>query len=46
MYSKEALCEKIIELYPEIGKCGIEISVEHDSKKKIWLLISKKESMN
>ena len=34
MYSKEALCSKIIALYPDIGKCGIDITVEHDPKKK------------
>ena len=34
MYSKEALCSKITALYPDIGKCGIDITVEHDPKKK------------
>jgi hypothetical protein len=42
MYSKEALCEKIITLYPDIGKCGIDITVEYDPKKKIWLVDLKK----
>jgi hypothetical protein len=42
MYSKEALCKKIITLYPDIGTCGIDIAVEYDSKKKIWLVDLKK----
>ena len=42
MYSKEALCEKIVALYPEIGKCGIDIAVEYDPKEKVWLVDLKK----
>jgi len=42
MYSKEALCEKIVALYPEIGKCGIDIAVEYDLKEKMWLVDLKK----
>ena len=42
MYAKEALCEKIITLYPDIGKCGIDIAVEYNPKKKIWLVDLKK----
>ncbi|OQX06775.1 MAG: hypothetical protein BWK76_25740 [Desulfobulbaceae bacterium A2] len=44
MYSKEALCEKIVTLYPEIGKCGIDIAVEYDIDMKIWLVDLKKGS--
>ncbi len=42
MYSQEDLCNKIIDLYPDIGKCGIDITVEYDSKQKIWLVDLKK----
>jgi hypothetical protein len=42
MYSKEELCDKIVSLYPDIGKCGIDITVEHDSEKKVWLVDLKK----
>ena len=42
MYSKEELCEKIITIYPEIGTCGIDIAVEYDPQKKIWLVDLKK----
>jgi hypothetical protein len=44
MYSKEELCKKITELYPDIGQCGIDITVEHDPIKKIWLIDLKKGS--
>ncbi len=44
MYSKEQLCKKITELYPDIGQCGIDITVEHDPSKKIWLIDLKKDA--
>ena len=44
MYTKETLCEKICELYPEIGTCGIDIIVEHDQEKKIWVVDLKKDN--
>ena len=43
MYSKEELCEKITALYPDIGTCGIDITVEYDPKKKVWLIDLKKD---
>jgi hypothetical protein len=43
MLDKEKLCEKIAELYPEIGKCGIEIDVTYDTKKKVWIVDLKKD---
>ncbi len=42
MYSKEELCKKITALYPDIGECGIDITVEYEPKKKIWLIDLKK----
>jgi len=42
MYSKEGLCEKIIALYPDIGKCDIDVSVEFDPKNNVWLVDLKK----
>lgn len=44
MYSKEELCKKITELYPDIGTCGIEITVEYDSQQKTWLIDMKKDN--
>ena len=44
MYSKEDLCKKITELYPDIGQCGIDITAEHDPIKKIWLIDLNKDA--
>jgi hypothetical protein len=44
MYNKEELCEKITELYPEIGKCGIDINVNFDAEKKAWVVDLVKDS--
>jgi hypothetical protein len=35
MIEKEELCEKIIALYPDIGKCGIDVNVEFDEDQNI-----------
>jgi hypothetical protein len=44
MYNKEELCEKITQLYPEIGKCGIDISVNFDAEKNAWVVDLVKDS--
>jgi hypothetical protein len=44
MYNKEALCQKITEIYPEIGQCGIDINVWFDDEKKAWVVDLVKES--
>ncbi|MBU0676381.1 MAG: hypothetical protein KJ950_17235 [Proteobacteria bacterium] len=44
MYTEKSLCNKITELYPDIGICGIDLAVKHDKKKKIWVLDLKKGS--
>jgi len=43
MYNEIELCEKIIEMYPEIGECGIDVDVEHDEQKNTWVVNLKKE---
>ncbi len=43
MHDKEALCEKIRELYPDIGACGIDVNVDYDKEKKAWVVDLKKE---
>lgn len=30
MIDKAQLCEKIVEIYPDIGQCGIDVEVETD----------------
>ena len=32
MFNKKALCDKIKEIYPEIGECGIDVDVEQELK--------------
>ena len=34
MLDREALCEKIISIYPDIGKCGMDIDVDYDVEKQ------------
>ena len=30
MIDKAELCSKIVEIYPDIGECGIDIDVDYD----------------
>ena len=43
MYDKKELCEKIIELYPDIGECGIDVDVDYDEAQKSWTVNLKKD---
>lgn len=43
MHDKKELCNKIIELYPEIGECGINVDVAFDEAKNVWLVDLKKD---
>ena len=43
MYDPNALCEKIRTLYPEIGQCGIDLTVAYDKKQKAWVVALKKD---
>jgi len=40
--TKEELCAKIEAIHPDIGKCGIEVDVEWNEKKKAWVVDLKK----
>ena len=44
MYSDKTLCDKIQEMFPEIGECGININVMHDDNKKAWVVDLKKDN--
>jgi len=35
---KKELCEKIMQIYPDIGKCGINLDVDYDEEKKSWVV--------
>jgi hypothetical protein len=36
MYEKTALCNKINEIYPEIGECDKDLKVVWDSERNVW----------
>jgi hypothetical protein len=44
MYNKDELCNKIKELYPDIGECGNDIAVEFDEAKKAWVVDLQKDT--
>ncbi len=37
MIDKSELCRKIMEIYPEIGQCDIDLDVHFDEEKKAWV---------
>jgi len=42
MHDKKELCEKITSIYPDIGTCGIDIDVNYDDGKNVWVVDLKK----
>jgi hypothetical protein len=42
--NKKELCAKIETLYPEIGRCGIEVDVEWNEAKKAWIVDLKRDN--
>ena len=38
MINKSELCNKIKEIYPDIGECGIDIEVGYDDKIGKWMV--------
>jgi hypothetical protein len=38
MHDKQELCKKIIDIYPEIGECGIDVKVDFDANKNVWIV--------
>jgi len=43
MIDKNVLCEKIRELYPDIGICGIDIEVTYEKEHQRWVVELKKD---
>ena len=43
MYNKRELCDKIVGMYPEIGQCGIDIRVDWNKTKNVWVIDLKKD---
>jgi hypothetical protein len=44
MIDKNELCEKIRQLYPDVGECGIDVATEYDTSQKSWVVHLKKGS--
>ncbi len=43
MYNKDELCAKIKDIYPDIGECGIDVSVDYDNEKNAYIVDLKKD---
>ena len=44
MIDKNELCQKIQEIYPDIGECGIDVIVAFDQANQRWTVDLKKEA--
>ncbi len=44
MHDKKELCNKIVKMYPEIGQCEIDIMVNWNDKKNVWVVDLKKDN--
>ena len=44
MISKAQLCEKIREIYPDIGQCGIDLDADYDAEQARWVVHLKKNN--
>jgi len=42
MHLKKELCDKIRSIYPEVGECGIDVTVDFDKAKNAWIVDLKK----
>ncbi len=43
MINEKDLCKKITTIYPDIGKCGIDVDVTFDKEKKVFTIDLKKD---
>jgi len=44
MIDKNVLCEKIREIYPDIGDCGIDVDATFDEENQRWAVNLKKDA--
>ncbi|MEJ2638188.1 MAG: hypothetical protein P8010_01300 [Desulfosarcinaceae bacterium] len=42
MIDRAELCEKIREIYPDVGECGIDVDVVYDDSRERWTVNLKK----
>jgi hypothetical protein len=38
MLNSQALCLQILEIYPDIGACGIDVKVDYDDQQSRWVV--------
>jgi hypothetical protein len=38
MYNNEEICKKIMEIYPDIGACGIDVQVAFDEAERAYVV--------
>ncbi|HHB75107.1 MAG TPA: hypothetical protein ENK84_00980 [Desulfobulbus sp.] len=38
MHDKQELCSRIVDMYPEIGQCEIDVAVDWDKEKNAWVI--------
>ncbi len=43
MHSGTEICEKITSMYPDIGTCGVGLSVDFEEGNSTWLVTMKKD---
>ena len=43
MQKQDEICEKINQIYPEIGECGINVNVTFDDNNERWVVDLKKD---
>lgn len=43
MVDKQELCQKIREIYPDIGECGIDVDTVYDEAQGRWVVHLKKD---
>jgi hypothetical protein len=42
MIDRKQLCEKIREIYPDVGECGIDVDADYDEAQQRWVVQLKK----
>jgi len=42
MLSKKNVCQKVTELNPDLGVCGVDIDTHYSREQKSWIIESKK----
>jgi hypothetical protein len=42
-YDRAELCQKIRDVFPEIGECGIDVSVDYDTKTHAYVVDLKRD---